>query len=239
MRRRTCYTCDSRASSRKGQSADRLSRKRIYTVFQTSVFQIHGSARKGEKKEKGKEIGEENARKTREREKRGLFQTSNFGVRRLRLYRTDKNSLSYGNYVKIDHGNGIVTLLAHMKYNSVVVKVGDKVKRGDKIGIMGNTGYSKGTHLHYEVMINKEKVEPFKYTYATNEHIVGSGTKSKYNILYLREDIKEMEEVKDNKSDNTPSDDVKEDNVIFEYVVPKDGIYKIRLNQNEKLVIKD
>ena len=88
-------------------------------------------------------------------------------------------------------------------------------------------------------MINKEKVEPFKYTYATNEHIVGSGTKSKYNILYLREDIKEMEEVKDNKSDNTPSDDVKEDNVIFEYVVPKDGIYKIRLNQNEKLVIKD
>lgn len=153
--------------------------------------------------------------------------------------RTDKNSLSYGNYVKIDHGNGIVTLLAHMKYNSVVVKVGDKVKRGDKIGIMGNTGYSKGTHLHYEVMINKEKVEPFKYTYATNEHIVGSGTKSKYNIIYLREDIKEMEEVKDNKSDNTPSDDVKEDNVIFEYVVPKDGIYKIRLNQNEKLVIKD
>ena len=48
-----------------------------------------------------------------------------------------------------------------------------------------------------------------------------------------------MEEVKDNKSDNTLSDDVKEDNVIFEYVVPKDGIYKIRLNQNEKLVIKD
>lgn len=148
--------------------------------------------------------------------------------------RTDKNSLSYGNYVKIDHGGGIVTLLAHMKYNSIVVKVGDKVKRGDLIGVMGNTGYSKGTHLHYEVIINKEKVEPFKYTYATNEHIVGSGTKSKYNILYLEEDIKEME-VNDNKSDNI----IKEDNVIFEYIVPKDGIYKIRLNENEKLLIKD
>ena len=134
---------------------------------------------------------------------------------------------------------GDSSLIIALKNNNIIVKVGDKVKRGDKIGVMGNTGYSKGTHLHYEVMINKEKVEPFKYTYATNEHIVGSGTKSKYNILYLREDIKEMEEVKDNKSDNTPSDDVKEDNVIFEYVVPKDGIYKIRLNQNEKLVIKD
>lgn len=157
--------------------------------------------------------------------------------------RTDTSSLSYGNYVKIDHGSNVTTLLAHLKYNTINVKVGDSVKRGDVIGIMGNTGYSKGRHLHYEVMINREKVDPFRYTYVTNDHVVGSGTKSKYNILYLSgEGIKVDEEIKeDNVNENISNDvtDVVVDDVIFEYVVPKTGTYKIKLNENEKLIIKD
>lgn len=66
-------------------------------------------------------------------------------------YKTnDKYGCSYGNYVKIKH-NGYYTLYAHMKYNSVTVRVGQKVSKGQVIGYMGNTGHSFGAHLHFEV----------------------------------------------------------------------------------------
>lgn len=71
---------------------------------------------------------------------------------------------SYGNYVKIKHNNGYYTLYAHLKYNSVTVKTGDKVKKGQIIGYMGNTGYSFGGHLHFEVRNEKdEKINPTEY----------------------------------------------------------------------------
>ncbi len=56
---------------------------------------------------------------------------------------------SYGNYVQIQHSNGYTTLYAHL--DSVYVKVGQTVKKGQKIGVMGNTGNSYGAHLHFEV----------------------------------------------------------------------------------------
>ena len=66
-------------------------------------------------------------------------------------YKTnDRYGCSYGNYVKIKH-NGYYTLYAHMKYNSVTVRVGQKVSKGQIIGYMGNTGHSFGAHLHFEV----------------------------------------------------------------------------------------
>lgn len=67
----------------------------------------------------------------------------------------------YGNNVIIDHGFGYKTLYAHMsKFN---VKEGQKVKRGDVIGYVGNTGTSTGPHLHYEVHRNNKKVNPINY----------------------------------------------------------------------------
>jgi len=56
-----------------------------------------------------------------------------------------------GNYVVIDHGNGEYSHMAHMKKGSAKVKVGDRVKRGDVIGLVGNSGNSTEPHLHFQI----------------------------------------------------------------------------------------
>jgi len=70
------------------------------------------------------------------------------------------NAGGYGNYVVIDHGNGYRTLYAHMLNGSVVVKAGQKVSQGQKLGNMGSTGRSTGTHLHFEVQSTGGNVNP-------------------------------------------------------------------------------
>ena len=67
----------------------------------------------------------------------------------------------YGNRVIIDHGFGYQTLYAHMK--RIDVNVGDTVVRGDKIGLVGNTGASTAPHCHYEVTLHDQKVNPLHY----------------------------------------------------------------------------
>ena len=71
---------------------------------------------------------------------------------------TDSSGGSYGNFVKIKHSDTIYSLCAHLKYKSVMVSVGDKVKMGDKIGIMGMTGHAYKIHVHYEVFENGKKL---------------------------------------------------------------------------------
>lgn len=70
-------------------------------------------------------------------------------------------SSGYGNYVVINHGSGISTLYAHN--SKLLVKVGDKVKGGEIISKSGNTGYSTGPHLHFEVRKNGTPINPEPY----------------------------------------------------------------------------
>ncbi len=67
----------------------------------------------------------------------------------------------YGNMVTIDHGYGIITKFAHA--SRVLVAVGAKISRGQRIALVGNTGLSTAPHLHYEVHVNGRPVDPLKY----------------------------------------------------------------------------
>ncbi len=67
----------------------------------------------------------------------------------------------YGNRVVLDHGNGYVTLYAHLSL--IQVKVGQRVSRGDVLGQMGNTGRSTGTHLHFEIRKGGALMNPLNY----------------------------------------------------------------------------
>lgn len=74
-----------------------------------------------------------------------------------------KSKSGYGNNIIIDHGYGYKTRYAHL--SSFKVKKGDKVKRGQEIGSMGNTGKSTAPHLHYEVIKNNKTVNPINFFY--------------------------------------------------------------------------
>jgi murein DD-endopeptidase MepM/ murein hydrolase activator NlpD len=73
----------------------------------------------------------------------------------------------YGNAVDIDHGNGIVTRYGHM--SQVLVAEGQMVKAGDPIGLLGSTGRSTGPHLHYEVRVDGEPVDPERFLTAERD----------------------------------------------------------------------
>ncbi len=76
------------------------------------------------------------------------------------VIRSAKDRL-FGRIVEVDHGNGYITLYGHNSSN--FVKKGDRVKRGQVIGTVGNTGRSTGPHLHYEVRLNGVAVNPDRY----------------------------------------------------------------------------
>lgn len=76
------------------------------------------------------------------------------------VVKTERNG-GYGNVLYISHGNGIVTRYGHLlEYKT---RPGQKVSRGEVIGLVGNTGRSTGPHLHYEVLLNGEQVNPQNY----------------------------------------------------------------------------
>lgn len=82
---------------------------------------------------------------------------------------TDKSNLTWqwGNYIRIDTPDGLKIFMCHMAQRKV--KVGQKVKAGDVVGIEGNTGYSFGSHCHFEVRKNGESVDPTPYLGIPNE----------------------------------------------------------------------
>ncbi len=67
----------------------------------------------------------------------------------------------YGNCVIVDHGGGIITVYGHA--SKILVAEGQRVETGQVLGLIGSTGYSTGSHLHFEVRVNNEQVDPMNW----------------------------------------------------------------------------
>lgn len=87
---------------------------------------------------------------------------------------------SAGNLITIDHGNGLVT--KYMHHSEIYVKVGDRVEKGQQIGLSGTTGRSTGNHLHFQVEENGVAVNPLLY-------LEGNGTSSELQRMDPMKDI--------------------------------------------------
>ena len=77
------------------------------------------------------------------------------------MAKVEYNGRGYGNHIIINHGYGYSTLYGHM--SKFAVRPGQKIKRGDIIGYVGNTGSSTGPHVHYEVIKNGKKINPINF----------------------------------------------------------------------------
>ncbi len=83
------------------------------------------------------------------------------GDGKVKLAKKSLLKTGYGNQVEINHSFGYVTKYAHMQM--IVVKVGQRVKRGELIGYVGSTGGSTAPHVHYEIIKDGKKVDPIQY----------------------------------------------------------------------------
>ena len=79
------------------------------------------------------------------------------------VFDVEKNAWGYGTMVTVDHGFGYMTRYAHLQ--KALVRKGQKVKRGQCIGLIGNTGKTTGVHLHYEVLKNGVQIDPINFFY--------------------------------------------------------------------------
>lgn len=83
------------------------------------------------------------------------------------VYSVRSSENGYGNSIILKHENGFFTLFAHL--SKIIVRTGEKVARGQKIGEIGNTGRTTGAHLHYEIRINNsEKIDPLPFICSTD-----------------------------------------------------------------------
>lgn len=171
----------------------------------------------------------------------------------------DKSGKSWGNFVKIKHNDGTYTLYAHLR-DGIKVKNGQNVKQGDQIGNMGNTGDSKGNHLHYEVYVGgastSNRKNPLDYTYVYDGQIVHPDDTKK--VKYKPTDTPKVDE-RDTKIQelqtkvNELTKEVEENNIEInklkleleeansyklKYIAEVTGTHDIELDKNDILIIK-
>lgn len=114
----------------------------------TSITSSFGEKREGGKVHKGIDFSGKGDR--------SIFAAADGRV----IEKKNLNGRSYGTLVVINHGGGIHTAYAHMDWKDIKVEVGQEVKRGQKIALIGNNGNSTGPHLHFEVRKNGQRVDP-------------------------------------------------------------------------------
>lgn len=84
----------------------------------------------------------------------------------------------YGNWIRIDHGHNVATVYGHLSAFAPGIAGGVKVKRGEVIGLVGNTGRSTGPHLHFEVINNGQAVDPMRFSPTKKAKLEGADLES-------------------------------------------------------------
>lgn len=144
-----------------------------------------------------------------------------------------KTGVQYGTgcYVRIKHTGGWQTLYFHMKTKSIPVSVGDKVKKGQKIGVMGTTGQSTGAHLHFQIDKGSSatSINPYDYVFGTKE-LFTTTNKVTYYKKYTGKSTSLVDALKSLKIDSSFSNRGK--------IAKKNGIsaYIGSASQNTKLL---
>ena len=123
---------------------------------------------------------------------------------------TAKYNSGYGNYIKIRHNSEYSTAYGHMNKFAKGIKPGTRVKQGQVIGYVGNTGRSTGPHLHYEVIRNNKRVNPLTVKASASENLKGKNLSNfKRVVAKIQETHKNMfaktEEEKQIASTKTPA----------------------------------
>ena len=107
-------------------------------------------------------------------------------------YGNTPNTRIYGNYVIVDHGSGFYSVYGHLA-KGLKVKRGDKVGKGQQLGNMGNSGYSFGNHLHFELRKGANDrnhvVNPMNYLMLENHNIIVSTQSLYYDEIRYRQTI--------------------------------------------------
>lgn len=96
---------------------------------------------------------------------------------------------SRGNWVKVDHGNGVTTQYYHLIDGSIVVTRGQTVKAGQTVGNMGSTGNSTGAHLHFQVEIDGTPVDPLPYLLGESALVASSAAADESNTAWSDEAV--------------------------------------------------
>lgn len=99
---------------------------------------------------------------------------------------------TFGNLLEIDHGFGMVSRYAHLSSFAEGIRPGKRVQRGELVAYTGNTGLTEGPHLHYEVLVDGESIDPLTYLIADispEEYLMfkstGENSENEFSISYL------------------------------------------------------
>ena len=89
---------------------------------------------------------------------------------------------AFGNYIRIRHNSTYKTAYAHMRRFASGLSRGSRVRQGETIGFVGSTGRSTGPHLHYEVLVNNEQINPLDIRLPAGEILTGDELESVYVV---------------------------------------------------------
>lgn len=116
----------------------------------------------------GAEINVENVIATKSGKVIYPYNDSNISIGTCTNFPNGSDCAGYGNYVKIEHDDGSISIYGHMYQDSITVRYGDVVKQGQVLGKTGSSGNSTGGHLHFEIRIEGSPKNPLEYISADN-----------------------------------------------------------------------